>query len=144
MKHKGTYLKALVLLVVFALNSAISTACSFSAMFHQLHHHRDSNEHEHANGERHSHEHNGTHHASDNGTPEDCCAKASVEFNQLDKSLAAGSSLQMPLLAVPEENLYRDILLQLNHTPGKVFHFTRWRPPGTIQRIRIAIQSFQV
>lgn len=147
MRNKGTYIKVVVLMAAFSLNSLISTACAFSSMFHQLHHHGpDTTEHQHTNGEKHSHEHNGNHHHDGNnaGTPEDCCAKASIAFNKLDKSTTPGwLGWLAPVFSVPAYDLSNWNIQ--SQAPVSVHRaFDRWRPPGTIHEVRIIIRSFQI
>lgn len=147
MRNKGTYIKVVVLMAAFSLNSLISTACAFSSLFHQLHHHApDTTEHQHANGEKHSHAHSGNHHPGDEnrGTPEDCCARTSVAFNSLDKWPAKSLLIWLaPVFSAPVYDLSNWNIQ--SQAPVSVHRgFDRWRPPGTIHELRIIIRSFQI
>lgn len=161
--NSGTYCKAFVLLFVFSLNTVVSFACSLSDVFHHFHHHNSgaktetkvidddrsrSKMHHHNHDKAHPHDHDkmpeeekdqNTNHTSD-----DCCSNAVVEMQLVDKSVSR--SIDAPnvffvgaLLAAYYPRFFNSGWQQ-KHFPD----FTRWRPPATIQDLRIVIQSFQI
>ncbi len=140
----GTYIKAVLLLLVFSLNTLVGSACSLSKVFHQSHHHQSSAMHSHGEGVKHEHDHSGSHHdAGEEG--EDCCSRSSVAFNHLDKSVA--QNFATPVLTFPVHpftEFYNTFLLLRRQDDGTAITYTRWRPPATIQDLRIVMQSFQI
>ena len=144
MTTKGRHIIALSLVVVFSLNTMISTACAASSLFHTFHHHEVSDE----QVTHHSHEHDGSHEHTDQQekSKEDCCAKSVVQFYQLDKYVS--QALSLPLVHV--------IFSSFIYTPGVIIpgtgishqpltdHNRRWRHSATIPDLRIVIQSFQI
>ena len=147
---KGTYYKAILLLIIFSLNTVVSFACSFGGMFHEFHHKSSSTtEAKHSQHDGHKHDHSkSSEHKQNSDNPGDskdnCCSLSVVEMQKLDKSISR--SIEAPNLifitsfvaAYPEcfslpefqQTIYPD--------------FVRWRPPATIQDLRIIIQSFQI
>jgi hypothetical protein len=153
---KQTYYKAWFLLIVFSLNSIISFACSLSSLFHGFHHHSITTEHnnEQIIGHHHSLDKSGEHHhdqeqggeqSQSPSSSEDCCSKSLVEVEKVDKSISR-------TIQLPEINIFTSFFLA--YTPCFLWHGTeektfltyhvRWRPPATIQDLRIVIQSFQI
>ena len=144
MLFKGTYIKAVLLLMVFSLNTVVGSACSLSKVFHQSHHHERVATHSHGEAVTHQHDHSGSHHAATE-EGEGCCSKFSVAFNQLDKSVAqhlAVAVLTLPVLSLTE--LYHTLLLLSRQYDSTVVAYARWRLPATIQDLRIVMQSFQI
>ncbi|WP_345256787.1 hypothetical protein [Flaviaesturariibacter amylovorans] len=165
-KHK-TYWKAFFLLLVFSLNTVVSFACSLGGVFHQLHHqsatsahqHPTGHSHEHSKGHSHSHkqahaggnqhDHSGAHKhdhtsSSKSAAADECCSDAVVKLEKTDKATTTVIKVPAPAL----EDVFLGSLaffLQSVQAPKSIFpqHY-RWRPPGTIQDLRIAIQSFQI
>ncbi len=143
MYKKGTYYKSLFLLMVFSLNMVVSMACSLSSYVHSLHHESPlTNSH-------HQHEHSKKpHHLHDEKTglpKDDCCSGSVVLVQQMDKSVAR--SIEAPgilstLVLLPGFVSITDLTLaeEKTQTPP----FDRWRPPATIEDLRIMIQSFQI
>ena len=68
---KGTYFKALLLLIAFGMGTVVSFACSLSDLFHEFHHHNSpaTKAHKHKDQNEHIHDHSGSHH--DDGTKEE-------------------------------------------------------------------------
>ena len=148
---KGTYFKALFLLLVFSMGTVVSFACSISELFHSLHHHNSSAtlQHEHANGEKHAHEHNGNHHDilpfKDGKVKHDCCSTAVTTVQLVEKSLSRSVEAPKVFFITPFLLAYasaaHDLLEpELVFAPDNV----RWRLPATTPNLRIVIQSFQI
>ena len=160
---KRTYFKALLLLVVFSLNTLVSFACSFGGVFHDFHHQTNpSTEHKHPGDYKHSdnkhkHDHKGSdkhahdkdsdhkHDSRPSGDQENNCCSDSVVALQMTEKLVS-SSIQVPgiVFATTFIGVYFDIFsIQFQRKtcfPDNI----RWRPPTTIQDLRIVIQSFQI
>jgi hypothetical protein len=151
---KGIYCKALLLTMVFSLNTIVSFACSFSGGFHGFHHQRavsanKSSDHDHEKGHHHDHGAAKKHHhdpAAAENSKEDCCSKNLVEIEKKDKSVARSIELQ---------NISFFTSFILSYSPlfsavavaDKTPHartFVRCWAPATIQDLRIVMQSFQI
>ena len=140
------HIKAFILITVFSMNTVIGSACAMSDMFHQAHHHNNASSanHEHANGTIHSHDHDGAHHDQEESSDE-CCSRLSVEFNQLDKSLIQKTELCfLSYSFVLRTDPHITFSLSSRNYSSLFFQYERWRPPATIQDLRIVIQSFQI
>lgn len=148
-KTKRTYYKALLLLILFSMNTLVSFACSFSDLVHSLHHHNSSAtlQHEHANGEKHVHAHDGNHHdhaAKEEPPQQDCCS-GSVAVQLVEKSVSRS-------IDAPRVFFVNAFLLAYTATVDGLFvpeqsfapDYVRWRLPATIPDLRIVIQSFQI
>ena len=145
---KGTYFKALLLLIAFSMSTVVSFACSFSDLFHEYHHHnsRASKAHKHKDQNEHIHDHSGSHH--DNSTNEEkkdnCCSSSLVELQKVEKSVSR--SIEAPNLSLvacfasSNSELFSVQSACKTILPKEI----RRRPPATIQDIRIVIQSFQI
>jgi len=147
MRTKRVYIKALLLLTVFSMNTIVGTACSLSKVFHSSHHHGSSasNKHSHTKG-THSHKHHTatdekhTEHGSD-----ECCSKSSIQFDKLDKSIAQSLEIQaIGFSSVVLISLHNTILLISRNKDRSLISHVRWRLPATIQDLRIVMQSFQI
>jgi hypothetical protein len=144
MPFKGTYIKAVLLFIVFSLNTVVGSACSLSKVFHQAHHHEEVATHSHGESVTHQHDHSGSHHEATEES-EECCSKFSVAFNQLDKSVAQHFAVAILTLPVQSfTDLYNTVLLLGRQDDTTVVAFARWRLPATIQDLRIVMQSFQI
>lgn len=153
---KATYYKAFILLVAFSLNTMVSFACSLSNLFHNFHHnnpakivrgngaHTPGETHQHSHGTAHSHEKADLPAEKQHEAENDCCSNTVVEMQQSDKSISR--SIDAPLVFFATSFLttyYSEAFFSAEQKP--VFRAaTRWRPPATIQDLRIAIQSFQI
>jgi ABC-type nickel/cobalt efflux system permease component RcnA len=145
---KATYFKALLLLIAFSMSTLVSFACSFSDLFHEFHHHNSpaTKAHKHDDQEEHTHDHSGSHH--DSGPREEkkdnCCSHSIVELQKVEKSISRnieGFKLNSILsFAATGSELFSAPALRQTTYPD----FVRWRPPATIQDLRILIQSFQI
>ena len=150
-----TYFKAMILIIVFSLNTVVSFACSFSSMFHGFHHHNSSstashqedNHHTH-HDTAHSHETSGDHHHKNDQTAgdskDDCCSASVVQIEKSDKSVSNHIQTPNPIFTTAFIATYTTLLNLLGHQKTLVPTYVRWRVPATIQDIRIVIQSFQI
>ncbi|HVG11938.1 MAG TPA: hypothetical protein VM843_02990 [Flavisolibacter sp.] len=148
MKDKRTYVKALLMLTVFSMNTVVSFACSLSTLFHQSHHNSTAGQPDH-------HHNKGTHDdehaehqydpkASDAKDVNDCCSESVLAIEQVEKSVSR--TIEAP------DVFFLTVLLasysstfQFSTLPKAVFPYhDRWRVPTTIQDLRIVIQSFQI
>lgn len=149
-----TSLKALFLLVVFFLNTAVGFACSLNAdlMFNK--HHSES--HDHAKPHRHHAELPGecqsskqvslTNHRAHNKHKDNCCSDEVLKLEKTDKLIDAST-----LSITPFNGAYtvfyaafydfRTFELTTGNSNGAYF-VHHYHPP--IPDIRIAIQSFQI
>ncbi len=152
--NKGTYYKALLLFIVFSLNTVVSFACSFSNLFHGFHHHQNSvtTEHKHEGDHHHSsdkkHNEKQSNHTHDSGSAkdskDDCCSKSVIEIEKIEKALSRTIEAPHAIFVTSLFAAYSE-LFSLSAI-DKVFltHLVRWRLPATIQDLRIVIQSFQI
>ena len=150
-------IKAALLLVVFSLNTVVSTACAMGLNldFNSSHHVLEATEsaiHIHAGGEKHDHEMDEANKASgstafhyDNYTAsqkDNCCTEELMQFQQLAKNLSAKTSIDMPVfVAIISTFLGIDIFKSVR-VPSKKYSVQYFHPPQP--DIRIAIQSFQI
>ncbi|RYY82072.1 MAG: hypothetical protein EOO15_23555 [Chitinophagaceae bacterium] len=156
MKQKhSTYWKAFFLLLVFSMNTVVSFACSLGGVFHQFHHqgaasfhqHKEGHSHQHASGHKHDHKHGHKHqHAdpSEKKTGDDCCSGDVVKLEKADKATTAAIKVPAPAIEEIFLDSFTYYLSQVQAPRTALPRFYRWRPPGTIQDLRIAIQSFQI
>lgn len=147
MKTGATYFKAVLLIIVFSMNSVISNACSLSNYIHKAHHHAGKSEHHHSDGtNEHGHDGDHEHHGSEEDDPaHDCCSAYAATLNQRDKALSR--NIETAAFCCATHALYsHPITFNLPSAPTNigVSHFARWRYPETIQDLRIEIQSFQI
>ncbi|RYZ24232.1 MAG: hypothetical protein EOO16_01450 [Chitinophagaceae bacterium] len=170
MKQKNrTYWKAFFLLLVFSLNTIVSFACSLGGVFHQFHHQSVISIHEHKGGHGHDHDrsmghtlrhrHSGNEghkhlhaikhdhrHISTNGqqSGDDCCSGSIVKLEKADKATTSVNKIPVPALEKVFLGTLTFYFAQVQVPRTTLSRFYRWRPPGTIQDLRIAIQSFQI
>jgi ABC-type nickel/cobalt efflux system permease component RcnA len=148
MKGKRTYSKAILLLIVFSMNTVVSFACSFSTLFHQSHHNNtnvqsDHHHNEPAQEDEHA-EHQHDPKTTDKKDVHDCCSESVLAIEQMEKSVS--KTIEAP------DVLFLTVLLAsyssafpLSTTLKVVLPcHDRWRVPTTIQDLRIVIQSFQI
>ena len=145
---KGTYYKALILLIAFSLGTVVSFACSVSSFFHGMHHHGNAatSHHEHSGGIKHKHPHSGHHHEPEKPLKEknDCCSDNVLQLQKIEKEVSRP-------IAVPHPGFLNSFIASFSlavneQTEENSFFpdFVRWRLPATIQDLRIVIQSFQI
>ena len=147
---KGTYYKALFLLIAFSMGTVVSFACSMSSLFHSLHHHNSSAtaKHTHTDQVSHEHEHSGHHH-EEKKDPEsdqkDCCSNQLLQLQQTEK--AVSRTIEAPAVMFLSSFILAYSPLSFSFQEEKLTvlpSFVRWRVPPTIQDLRIVIQSFQI
>jgi hypothetical protein len=146
---KRTYFKALLLVIVFSLNTVISFACSFSSLFHGVHHHNSSvaAPDKHNGSVAHTHNHEAQPHKKTDSKEEqkgDCCSTSIVEVEKTDKSVSRTIEAPDTLFLAAFIATYSSLLDYFTVERTVKPHWDRWRPPATIQDIRIVIQSFQI
>jgi hypothetical protein len=155
---RWTYYKALLLLTVFSLNTVVSFACSFGGIFHNFHHkhslitvqgHSSKGDHFHKHGHEHKHVHDQSTAPNHGSTdPSDskgnCCSDSVVELQKLDKSVSR--SIEAPdIISISIHIAAYSQLFSVQAVEETLFATSdRWRPPTTIQDLRIVIQSFQI
>ncbi len=154
---KRTYYKAFLLFAAFSLNTVVSFACSFSNLFHGMHHHKAAatTEHKHS-GNHHSKGENAEHHhgsqaehqhddhSSKDSKDDDCCSKSVVEIEKAEKAVSKTIEAPNAIFVTSFLSSYSQLFL-LSTTGNTSFtHYVRWRLPATIQDLRIVIQSFQI
>lgn len=154
---KRTYYKALLLAIVFSLNTVVSFACSFSNLFHGMHHHKAAapTEHKHS-GNHHSKvekaehhhdskaEHKHDDHSSKDSKDDDCCSKSVAEIEKAEKAVSKTIEAPNAIFVTSFFAAYSH-LFPLSTTSNTSFtHYVRWRLTATIQDLRIVIQSFQI
>ena len=161
---KRTYIKSLLLLIVFSLNTIVSFACSFGGAFHDFHHQKissstsnkheeghkhshNSHEHDHTDSGNHEH-HKGSEHKHDsspvNNPENNCCSDSVVELQKVDKLVSSNIQAPDAVFVTSFIGAYFDII-SFSVRENRFFRDNiRWRPPATIQDLRIVIQSFQI
>ena len=145
---KGTYFKALLLLIAFSMGTVVSFACSLSDLFHEFHHHNSpaNKAHKHKDQNEHIHDHSGRHHDDDpkEEKKDNCCSQSLIELQKVEKSVSrsieAPNLFLVALFASTNSELFSFQSVEKTSFPQK----TRRRPPTTIQDLRIVIQSFQI
>ena len=139
-------IRALLLLLVFSLNTLAGFACSIGVdMGYNAHHH--AHNHQHGKGKHHHHNVNLST-AQLKGVAEDCCAGEVTAFNKLDKSVVNSmSSPEVPqfLLAFTTSFFHPSFDLKTADASKSLFghHHRSWRPLYDTD-IRILVQSFQI
>ncbi len=155
---KRTYYKALVLLIVFSLNTVVSFACSFSNLFHGFHHHKSSAttvEHKHSGNHHDSHVQKNKHdhgiqseHKHESGSPnnskDDCCSKSVIKIEKVEKAISR--TIEVPHTIFVASLFATYVKLFSLQDLKKTFFpdYIRWQHTATIQDLRIVIQSFQI
>ncbi|MBB6240464.1 hypothetical protein HDC90_005141 [Pedobacter sp. AK013] len=149
MKIKSSIrVKAVVLLLVFLLNTVVGFACAIGM--------ETSHEHQHAEKGHHQHKHSGydhhrlatdfkTDHHSGKSNDKNCCKEEVTKLVKSDKLLTVPSGLNVQSLIIgavlPVFYQYQ-FLRAFVHTPSNRCFVRSYHPP--ISDIRISIQSFQI
>jgi len=159
MKEKiSIQLKAAFLLLVFSMNTMIGFACAvgidmgFNAKHHDeevteipIHVHADGNKHHH-NNEPKKYGHNQSapnHHDDKNASKkDDCCTGEVLQFNQLDKSLAAKVGIDIPVFVAIITVYFGINIFETVQLPAQKYTARHFHPPPP--DICIAIQRFQI
>ena len=152
-RNTSIQLKALFLLLVFALNTAVGFACAggMDMGFNTTHHGEAeiTEIHVHANGQKHEH-HNksGSNHHEEN-KPEKkekggCCSDGVQKFQNLDKNLNqnANTVINAPSFVVIVSTFFGMEVHNLSKTYPIKYKVRLFYPPP--ENIRIAIRSFQI
>jgi hypothetical protein len=157
-------IKALFLIAVFSLNTAVGFACSIGVDmgFNSKHHHHDQETTEpvvhihsdgkkhihyqegknHNQGKLHHHEQANNHHESDN-KKDNCCNDQVLQFEQLDKSVPQSLGFIHPIFLIAFFDAFYNVVLPSSDIVKDIKQFVRsYHPP--ISDIRIAIQSFRI
>lgn len=154
MKRNTTIqIKALFLLLVFALNTAVGFACAVGMdMDFNIAHHADEEStkiHVHANGQKHEHQNkSGSHHHEENKTEKKekggCCSDGVQKFQNLDKSLNQNAKIAIDVssFAVIISTFFGMDFYNLSKAYPSKYKARLFYPPP--EDIRIAIRSFQI
>lgn len=162
-------LKALLLLVVFATNTAVGFACTIGVdMGFNSPHHSKTEVHIHDDGKKHVHEketsvttthvhEDGINHQHDSEPAkqipvdgislltkddEGCCTNEVQEFQNLDKNVSVNTGINVPMfVAILSTYLDIDFSMALKDFPVNYKARFYYPPPPDI---RIAIQRFQI
>ena len=144
-------MKAVFLLLVFAMNTLVGFACAvgLDMGFNSIHHHDEEaiEVHIHANGKKHIH-HNkvqGHHHGNKTASKTDnCCNDKVVKISQEDKAIPQSYTILNPVFFSSFSASYYNIdIIYPSQVATSVKYFVRnYHPP--IPDIRIAIRSFQI
>ena len=143
-------LKAVLLLVVFGLNTVVGFACAMGVNMGFNGHHHDEEAtavsvHIHADGKKHHHDNrtNNHQHSSKKGKG-NCCNNEVAKFSQVDKSIPPSNTNINPLFFTLFVSSIFDFSVSCtSQVNASSKYFARnYHPP--IPDIRIAIQSFQI
>lgn len=153
---KRTYFKALLLTLVFSLNTIVSFACSFSNLLHGIHHHETATapaaEHQHSHNHHSSgsdkHEHDDQQHQHSAGTSreakDDCCSESVVEIEKVEKAVSRSIEAPQALFIASFFATYASLFQIDTIEDASIPTYIRWRLSATIPDLRIVIQSFQI
>ncbi len=157
-KNNSIQLKAAFLLIVFALNTVVGFACAMGLNmgYNNSHHEAEATEvavHVHAHGKKHHHENEtkksyhdepvANHHdKKDASKKDDCCTNKVMQFQQLDKSLAAKVSIDVPVFVAINTTYFGINIFETVQLPAQKYTARHFHPPPP--DIRIAIQRFQI
>lgn len=162
----GTYYKAFLLALVFSLNTIVSFACSFSNLFHGIHHHdsgavssaehhhsstdhsSQSDQHEHKESDHHQHNDFEQHKhgaANSEDSKDGCCSESVVQIEKVEKALSRSIEAPHTLFIASFFAAFSSYLFQLETIEDtSIPPNIRWRLLATIPDLRIVIQSFQI
>ena len=146
-------LKAVLLLIVFSMNTVIGFACAMGVDmgFNTTHHHNEeateTTVHIHADGEKHHHpaKENKHHHDSkENSEKGGCCNDGVIKFQALDKNLTqtTNTGINIPVFAATLAGLFGIDISSLTPAPQEKYIDQFFHPPPP--DIRILIRSFQI
>src|SRR6476469_5198618 len=146
--QQNNSIKALLLLVVFSVNTLAGFACSIGVdMGYNNHHHKNGKAHSHKKCALHhtnAHNHVSTMVSFNDITKDDCCSNTVTKFNLLDKSVT-DNSFQWQAGIFPIVYLSTFFIKTGNPVVQNVkswFQFVRRSCSLDDTDIRIAIQSF--
>lgn len=146
-RNRSIHLKALILIIVFGLNTVVSFACAvgLDMAFNSKHHHSEGAVKEHGNEDGKNHQHSASahsHHQTDK--KDNCCTDKSAQLSQAEKLVPQSYYNINPIFtSVIIGSYYSAESLFTSKIKSNTRYFTRsYHPP--IPDIRIAIQSFQI
>ena len=143
-------LKATLLLIVFSMNTVVGFACAMGVDmgYNNSHHEAEATEvavHVHADGKKHHHDKKpvANHHdKKDASKKDDCCTNEVMQFQQLDKSLAAKVGIDIPVFVAISTAYFGINIFETVKLPAQKYTARYFHPPPP--DIRIAIQRFQI
>jgi len=145
-------LKAVLLLIVFGLNTLIGFACAMGVdmSFRSAHHQDEAVEvsvHVHADGKKHEHRNKIDKHKGEKkntSKKDDCCNEKVVKISQEDRAIPQSNILPNPVFFTAFIATYNNInIFYPSQVTSSIRYFVRcYHPP--IPDIRIVIQSFQI
>lgn len=151
-RQKKHMISALLLLMVFSLNTLAGFACSLGVdMGYNTRHHKHNTQIQqqsllHAPGHGHLHNKYFSSHPTFSSTNDDCCANQVNDFARLEKSLPNTSFLVKPLFLadVSSPKFLMELKEDLQKALDSKFQFVRRSCSLHHTDIRISIQSFQI
>ncbi len=151
-------IKSAFLLTVFSLNTLMGFACAMGLDmgYNKSHHTEEATEvlvHVHADGKKHHHENEpkkshhdepitNHHDKKDASKKDDCCTGDVLQFNQLDKSLAAKVGIDIPVFVAIVTVYFGINIFETVQLPAQKYTAPHFHPPPP--DICIAIQRFQI
>jgi hypothetical protein len=150
---KGTYYKALILLVVFSMNILVGFACSLGGVFHEFHHKSSSTSLSSHSQKHHSdkgHQHGNSHSPENDhgsGAPDsenNCCSDSVVEMQKLAKTVSRSIDAPDNIAISSFIAVFSELFLVHPEQNEFATYEVRRRVPSTIQDLRIVMQSFQI
>jgi hypothetical protein len=145
-------IRALILLMVFSLNTIIGFACSVGvSMGYNEKHHEHYQHHKHEKGHDHHHSHKSIHESVPSGSiikapVNDCCSGQVTSFAKLDKWVSYNNLLiKAPVLFIQVYNNFLNLESRQTYSSlNSNFQFVRRSCFLNDINIRIAIRSFQI
>ena len=140
-------IKALLLLIVFSLNTITGFACSVGIdMGYNTHHHAHGEKHSHKQDHKHNHLNSISVKFTDASSKDDCCSNDVTRFSLLDKSVAANNLLiEAPVFILPFTSTF--LSQSINESGLAVnsrFQFVRRSSFLNDTDIQMAIRRFQI
>ena len=143
-------IKSAFLLAVFSMNTVMGFACAMGLNmgYNNSHHETEATEvgvHVHANGKKHHHDEKpvANHHdKKDASKKDDCCTNEVMQFQQLDKSLAAKVGIDIPVFVAISIAYFGINIFETVKLPAQKYSARHFHPPPP--DICIAIQRFQI
>ena len=165
MPQLNNKIKAFILLLVFALNTIVSFACSVGLINLQKGHHQQASSSSHSHDKPHSHESDnkahshedivsskhthekGAHQHEHKEDGKTCCSDEVIKIAETDKTLTKTGSIPQPVSVELLATIYTFILGEHYRAVSLIKPappFVRSWHPTTISDLRIVIQSFQI
>ena len=151
-------IKAAFLMVVFALNTVVSFACSVGIVDFSKDHHKQDAQHSHNKPHSHDevhhqtaeesdHQHSEPNHHSTGEEKGNCCSDDVIKLLVTDMAVTTTNPNPLPPSIELSATLHTFILSLYNKNEAyakPLPPYLRWQIPATIPDLRIAIQSFQI